>query len=93
MFWIPSARRARRWFRPWRGFNIGVEIGQLIVVGAAFPLLFAFRRSAIYKPVVLYAGSACLIAVAAIWFFERTYGAFGPADAGEQLLHLSDFGQ
>ncbi|MBX2855169.1 MAG: HupE/UreJ family protein [Rhodobacteraceae bacterium] len=60
------------------GFNIGVELGQLIVVVAAFPILFLIRRATLYQPIVLRTGSAALIAVAAFWFFERTFDVFGP---------------
>jgi len=60
------------------GFNIGVEIGQLIVVLAAFPILYLIRRWRVYKPVVLQAGSVALIAVAGMWFFERTFDVMGP---------------
>ena len=60
------------------GFNIGVEIGQLIVVLAAFPVLYLIRRLRLYKPVVLQAGSVALIAIAGFWFFERTFDVMGP---------------
>ncbi|MEL6961225.1 MAG: HupE/UreJ family protein [Pseudomonadota bacterium] len=60
------------------GFNIGVEIGQLIVVMAAFPLLYLIRRLPVYKPVVLQAGSVAMIAVAGLWFVERTFDVMGP---------------
>ena len=60
------------------GFNIGVEIGQLIVVFAAFPVLYLIRRLSVYKPLVLQAGSVALIAVAGFWFVERTFDVMGP---------------
>ena len=60
------------------GFNIGVEIGQMIVVLAAFPILFLIRKLPVYKPVVLQAGSVALIAIAGLWFFERTFDVMGP---------------
>jgi len=60
------------------GFNVGVEIGQLIVVATAFPVLFLIRRLSVYKPLILQAGSAALIAVAGLWFFDRTYDVMGP---------------
>lgn len=60
------------------GFNIGVEIGQLIVVLAAFPILYLIRRLPVYKPLVLQAGSVALIAVAGFWFVERTFDVMGP---------------
>ena len=60
------------------GFNIGVEIGQLIVVLAAFPILYLIRRMPVYKPLVLQAGSVALIMVAGFWFVERTFDVMGP---------------
>ena len=60
------------------GFNVGVEIGQLIVVFAAFPILFILRRLPLYKPLVLQTGSLALIAVACFWFVERTFDVMGP---------------
>lgn len=60
------------------GFNIGVEIGQLIVVLAAFPLLYLIRRLPVYKPLILQAGSVAMIAVAGLWFVERTFDVMGP---------------
>lgn len=60
------------------GFNIGVEIGQMIVVLAAFPVLYLIRQLPVYKPVVLQAGSVALIAVAGFWFVERTFDVLGP---------------
>ena len=56
------------------GFNIGVEIGQLIVVGSVFPVLYFLRRTTFYKPVILHGGSAVLIAIAMFWFVERVIG-------------------
>jgi len=60
------------------GFNVGVEIGQLIVVLVAFPILYLIRKLRVYKPLVLQAGSVAMIAVAGLWFFERTFDVLGP---------------
>lgn len=60
------------------GFNVGVEIGQLIVVLTAFPILYLMRHMPVYKPLVLQAGSIALIAVAGFWFVERTFDVMGP---------------
>jgi hypothetical protein len=56
------------------GFNIGVELGQLAIVSLVFPLLFLLRRQALYVPVVLRAGSAVLVVIAAAWFVQRAFG-------------------
>ena len=55
-------------------FNLGVEIGQLAIVAAAFPLLFLSRRSGYSRPVVLVGGSVVIGLVAAYWFAERAFG-------------------
>jgi hypothetical protein len=57
------------------GFNIGVELGQLAIVAALFPLLFVLRRQPLYVPVVLRGGSIVLMLVAGAWFFERAFGS------------------
>ncbi|MDX1531224.1 MAG: HupE/UreJ family protein [Rhodothermales bacterium] len=53
------------------GFNVGVELGQIAIIAAAFPILYALRRRRWYIPVVLRYGSAVLIATALVWFVER----------------------
>ncbi|MEQ3728949.1 MAG: HupE/UreJ family protein [Tateyamaria sp.] len=60
-------------------FNIGVELGQLAIVLAVFPILFALRHYRAYQFVSLQAGSVALIAVALFWFVERTQHLFVPA--------------
>jgi len=56
------------------GFNIGVELGQLAIVVAVFPILFLLRKSAIYQPLILKGGSVLLALVASWWFVERAFG-------------------
>lgn len=53
------------------GFNIGVELGQLAIVAALFPLLFALRGPH-YQKFVLVPGSA-IIAVVALWWFSTRF--------------------
>ena len=55
------------------GFNMGVEIGQLAIVGVFFPLAYGMRNSALYRRGVLTAGSAVIALVALIWFGERAF--------------------
>jgi hypothetical protein len=57
------------------GFNVGVELGQLAVVAAVWPLLrWASRgRPAVYRAVVE-AGSAAIVALGTFWFVSRAYG-------------------
>lgn len=53
------------------GFNVGVELGQIAIITAIFPMLFFARRLRVY-PVVMRAGSVALIAVGLLWVAERT---------------------
>lgn len=59
-------------------FSIGIEIGQLAIVLAAFPILYALRNWRPYPFLALRMGSVALIAVAVLWFVERTYNVLGP---------------
>ena len=54
------------------GFNVGVEIGQLAIILAVFPVLYLIRNWAGYRRVVLQTASAALVAVSCFWFIERT---------------------
>ena len=55
------------------GFNVGVELGQLAIVGGFLPLAYALRRSWFYRRLVLAGGSAAITLVAAIWLVERIF--------------------
>jgi hypothetical protein len=55
------------------GFNVGVEIGQLVIVSAFLPLAFSLRRTALYHDVVFIGGSALISAVATVWLGERVF--------------------
>lgn len=56
------------------GFNIGVELGQLSVIAAAFALLGApFGRRSWYRAGVTIPASALIAAVGAWWAFERVF--------------------
>jgi hypothetical protein len=62
------------------GFNLGVEVGQLVLVGLFFGVVWALHRLDVIWPRWATPLPACGIAiVAAIWFIER---AFGVALAG-----------
>ncbi|MGJ7496398.1 HupE/UreJ family protein [Variovorax sp. RT4R15] len=54
-------------------FNLGVEAGQLMVVGVVLIALMAMRNWQRYPPVVLRGGSALAVLVAAIWLGERVF--------------------
>jgi hypothetical protein len=55
------------------GFNVGVEIGQIVIVALVFPAIFLLRKTSLYKPVILTGGSLVLIAIATWWFIERAF--------------------
>ena len=52
-------------------FNLGLEVGQLMIVVVATAVLFALRRWPRYRAVVIRGGSFAAMAIAAIWFVER----------------------
>ncbi len=51
------------------GFNVGVELGQLVVVLLIFPVLYLLRR--LYPRLVVRWGSAAVLAVGLWWLIER----------------------
>jgi hypothetical protein len=53
------------------GFNLGVEVGQIAIVGAFLPPAYFLRRTWLYRRFVLVGGSGAIIVVAALWFLER----------------------
>jgi hypothetical protein len=55
------------------GFNLGVEIGQLAIVAAAFLVLSALRRWSGYARWILGLGSMLIAIVAVLWFIERVF--------------------
>ncbi len=56
-------------------FNVGVEIGQIVIVLAVFPIIYWLRKSKFYQPVFLIAGSALMCVIAGKWFIERSLGS------------------
>jgi HupE / UreJ protein len=55
------------------GFNLGVEIGQVVLILLVFPTLFLLRNWKFY-PLVLKVGSSGAMAVAVGWVIERLFG-------------------
>ena len=53
-------------------FNVGLEMGQLMIVAVATTALFGLRRWPMYRTVVIRGGSVVALSVAALWFIERT---------------------
>jgi HupE / UreJ protein len=56
------------------GFNLGVEIGQLVLVAGFLPITYKFSRSPLYKPVVLKSCSLAIAGLASLWLLERAFG-------------------
>jgi tetratricopeptide (TPR) repeat protein len=55
------------------GFDLGVEIGQMAIVGIALPFAYVLRRQWIYPHVILTCGSMATASIATLWFIERTF--------------------
>ncbi len=55
------------------GFNVGIELGQMVIILLIFPALFLMRRTRPYLA-VMYTGSAILALVALGWALERVFG-------------------
>lgn len=67
---LPSGARLLSLF----AFNLGIECGQLAVVLAVMPLAYRLRCGATYRRVVLPAGSAAVVVLAAVWLAQRALG-------------------
>ncbi|MES2205980.1 MAG: HupE/UreJ family protein [Pseudomonadota bacterium] len=55
------------------GFNVGVEIGQLVIVLLMLPLAFSLRKQWAYLNIGLRAGSVLITFIAGAWFIERVF--------------------
>lgn len=55
------------------GFNVGVELGQLLVVAALLPLLFLARGKPWYSRRVMPLASLLIALLAGYWMFRRLY--------------------
>ena len=53
-------------------FNLGLELGQLLIVVCVTALLFVLRQRPHYRGWVIHGGSYAAIFVALLWFVERT---------------------
>ena len=58
---------------PLLAFNLGVEIGQIVIVAIVFPILYLLRRFVLYPRLFMPAGALFLIAVSLAWVTERTF--------------------
>ena len=55
------------------GFNVGVEIGQLVIVSIFLPVAFAIRATPFYRYVMMMGGSALVAVLATVWLCERAF--------------------
>lgn len=54
------------------GFNIGVELGQLLIVILFLPVAWVLRKTAFYRWVIVIGGSLTIIMMGLFWILERT---------------------
>lgn len=54
------------------GFNIGVEIGQLLIIAMIFPVLYLLRKTKFYNKLLVF-GSIILIIISLYWGIERVF--------------------
>jgi hypothetical protein len=55
---------------PLLSFNLGVEIGQIVVLGLVFPLIWYVRKFK-WEPKMAYSASAIISLFGLYWFIER----------------------
>ncbi len=53
------------------GFNLGVECGQLAIVGVFLPLAYSLRTHWVYQRLIFIGGSLAIATLAAVWLLER----------------------
>ena len=54
------------------GFNVGVEMGQLAIVGVFLPLAWLLRNTKFYRWGVVVCGSTAIAVIGFVWALERT---------------------
>jgi hypothetical protein len=55
------------------GFNLGVELGQIVIIALIFPVLYLLRNKKYYNRILVY-GSISLIFISLYWVIERVFG-------------------
>jgi len=58
-------------------FNLGIEAGQLAVVLAVMPVIYAIRNARVYRRTLLPWGSAAIALLATVWLVQRAFLASG----------------
>ena len=54
-------------------FNLGVELGQLAIVGAFLPVAYTLRATGLYQRLLLVYGSAAITLIALLWLIQRAF--------------------
>ena len=55
------------------GFNVGVEVGQLVIVACFLPVAYLLRNTPLYRRGVFVGGSVLTLMVALVWLVERVF--------------------
>ena len=55
------------------GFNVGVEVGQLVIVACFLPAAYLLRNTLLYRKGVFVGGSVLTLLVALVWLAERAF--------------------
>jgi len=61
------------------GFNIGVELGQVVIILLIFPVLYFIRKSKVYPKLLVWL-SVLLIVISLYWLVERAFEIDMPID-------------
>lgn len=61
------------------GFNLGVELGHIVIIILVLPILYVLRKRKIYSKILLY-GSIFLIIIGLYWFVTRLFEFTTPID-------------
>ncbi len=59
------------------GFNLGIELGQLLLVAIVFPVLYRWRARPLFRPLVVQGGSLLVMLVAGVWLWQRALPGVG----------------
>lgn len=54
-------------------FNVGLELGQIVIVLIVGAMLFGARKNRLYVPAVIRAGSCVAMLIGVLWFIERVF--------------------
>ena len=73
------------------GFNVGVEIGQVLIICGIFPILYLIRKHKLYPALIKY-GSMVLIFISLYWFIERGFDVDLPLGAYFWKINNAIFG-